>query len=330
MAVLFISCGGGGSNDAISDPIYDPDPVETPKVQSIEISPKSVTLHLGGSYNLNEVKFLKAKVYPEGAEHVFLWSKSDDTYVISWTSLGSDNDSLLLGGPYLTSDTGETDIILEEFHSGLRDTCHVIVTDELVPVEKISFDNVTLDLYEGQSGWLRSITSPSFTNDTLHWATENPDIATVGKDALSMNEFCDVLHGVNVSTSKPGTTNIVATSKGGEVVAKYCLTVKGITDISLDKSDLELYEGQEEKLQVTVAPEGATAKNIKWTSENEEIAKLTVYNWDSNPAYVTGGKTGETNIVATSYDGKVVAKCHVKVKSNNTIDYHPYDDDTQW
>lgn len=124
---------------------------------------------------------------------------------------------------------------------------------------------------------------------------------------------------------------VTATTKDG-FVAKCKVTVKGVEQINLDKSEVELYKEQVEYITATVLPAKVIASNLTWSAENEDVVYVYDGNVDGNTskARVIGRKTGTTNIVATSSDGKVVAKCKVTVKSNNQIDYHPYDDDTQW
>lgn len=277
-----------------------------------------------------ETQFLKAKAYPAGVQYDFTWWSQSDDFVVQKHELGNHHDSLRV---YALKE-GTVDIILQEAYSGLEDTCHVTVTDEIVPVENISFDNVTFDLYEGQANYLFATTYPNYTTDSLLWSSENSDIARVGNDYFWATESGGLAHTVYTYAIKPGSTNIVATTKDGKVTAKYCLAVKGITDIKLNKSEIELYDGKMETLNVTVLPDGATAENIKWTTENEEIA--TVFSRGKGSLYepfkvcITGGRPGETSVIGTSYDGKVVVKCKVTVKNNNQIEYHPYDDDTQW
>lgn len=308
MAVLFVSCGGGGNNE-------DSAPVEIPQVKSIEVSPKKITLH---KY---ESAYLTARIYPEGVDHACFWEDQGNLF-----KEDRGVDSLFILSEYL----GEFDVVLHEGRSGLTDTCHVTVTDDPVSVQKITLVKSELEMYEGETHYLSATPYPLFATESIIWGTENLDIAKVGKDNV---DVMGGTRGTYISAQKPGITYVTATTKDG-FVAKCKVTVKGIEQICLNKYEIELYDGKTETLKVTVLPEGATAKNITWTTENEEIA--TVFSRGNGNMYepfevcITGGRPGVTSVIGTSYDGKVVTKCKVTVKNNNNIEYHPFDDDEQW
>ena len=298
MAVLFASCGG--SNE---------DSTGRPPLKSLQFSEKNVSLHV------DETKFLVAKLYPADAWPTWNLECSDNS-VVGVNIIPT--DSIVIYG----NKPGTATIKLLDYEYGLSDTCFVTVTDGPVAVQKITFSESELEMYEGNQSYVNVTVFPTFATESLILKSENEDIATF---STNYNE-----RGITVYAVKPGSTYIVATSKDGNVVAKCKVTVKGIEQIILDKSELELYENQDEKLTVTVAPEYATKRNIVWTSENEDIAKASYVDFYPDYVSVSGGRPGTTNIIGTSYDGKVVVKCKVTVKSNNQIDYHPYDDDTQW
>lgn len=107
-----------------------------------------------------------------------------------------------------------------------------------------------------------------------------------------------------------------------------------IENIIFNKSELEINEGQTDRLAIKVSPEYATDvinDALKWSSENTDVAVI-VSNVSSSTriGYVTGVKPGTTNIVVTSSDGTFIAKCPVTVESNNKVNYNPYGNDNQW
>lgn len=296
MAVLFASCGGSNEDSTGRTPL-----------QSLQFSEKNVSLHVG------ETKLLVAKFYPADAWPIWELACSDNSVVnVNVTVIST--DSIVIYG----NKPGTATIKLLDYDYGLSDTCFVTVTDGPVAVQKITFSESELEMYEGNQSYVNVTVFPTFATESLILKSEDEDIATTYEGSGS------------VYARKPGSTYIVATSKDGNVVAKCKVTVKGIEQIILDKSELELYENQDEKLTVTVAPEYATKRNIVWTSENEDIAKASYVDFYPDYVSVSGGRPGTTNIIGTSYDGKVVVKCKVTVKNTNNIEYHPYDDDTQW
>lgn len=307
MAVLFVSCGGGGND---SD---DYAPVETPQVESIEISPKNVKLHR------YETMVLIAKLYPEGAEGYCSWYVGDPS--VSWRD---HRDSLFITAEH---DSGEADVILSV--GQLTDTCHVTIIDEPVAIQNFTFEKTELELYEGESSGLMTNVFPAFATDSLNLRIEEQEIAKA-----YFSDFCDMRNGLRwltISAEKPGSTYVIATTKDEKVVTKCKVTVKGLEQINLDMSEMELYKDQEGHITATVLPEKVIPYGLIWSIENEDIAYVYKENVDANTSKVrvVGRRTGTTNVVATSSDGNVVAKCKVTVKNNNQIDYHPYDE-VQW
>jgi uncharacterized protein YjdB len=84
------------------------------------------------------------------------------------------------------------------------------------------------------------------------------------------------------------------------------------TDISLNKTTLNLSVGQTDKLLATILPADATNKNVIWTSSDNSIASV-----DTN-GVVTGVKVGTAVITATTVDGGLTATCVVNVSEIST------------
>ena len=80
-----------------------------------------------------------------------------------------------------------------------------------------------------------------------------------------------------------------------------------VSEITLDKTELTLNEGQSDTLTATVLPDNATNKEITWNSSDESIATV-----DTNGT-VIAVKAGETTITAKA-DGKT-AECKVIVQA---------------
>ena len=79
--------------------------------------------------------------------------------------------------------------------------------------------------------------------------------------------------------------------------------------VSLDKTEIELTEGDEEQLTATIAPENASNKNVSWSSSDEEVGTV------SSGGKVTAVKAGTATITVTTEDGGKTATCAVTVKS---------------
>lgn len=88
-----------------------------------------------------------------------------------------------------------------------------------------------------------------------------------------------------------------------------------VTGVTLDKTTLELTEGQEEQLTATVVPETATTRTVKWTSDSEQVT--VDENGKVKALYYTAGSTGKATVTVTTDDGGYTAFCEVTVKHAN-------------
>ena len=80
--------------------------------------------------------------------------------------------------------------------------------------------------------------------------------------------------------------------------------VEGIT---LDKSNCNLFVGDETTISATVLPENASNKNVVWSSSNPEIASV------NEEGIVTALNPGSAVITATTEDGGYTAECEISV-----------------
>ncbi len=88
----------------------------------------------------------------------------------------------------------------------------------------------------------------------------------------------------------------------------YDPSAVAVTGINMEKTVLELPEGESEQLVASVLPANASLKNVTWVSKNPEVA--TVEN-----GKVTGISAGTATIVATAA-GRFTAECTVTVTEN--------------
>ncbi len=83
-----------------------------------------------------------------------------------------------------------------------------------------------------------------------------------------------------------------------------------ILNVYLDKSSLDLSEGDTAKITATVYPSNATTSTLKWTSSNTSVATV-----DSKGNIVAGATKGYTIITASATDGSgKFAECVVLSK----------------
>ena len=174
---------------------------------------------------------------------------------------------------------------------GKQATCAVTVT---VPVTSITLNYPDLSLVERDTEVLvATITPTDATDKTVAWSTSDATVAQV--DAQG-----------KVTALKVGEATI--TAKAGDKQATCAVTVVKkvipVSEITLNKTTLNLIKGQSETLAALVSPADATDKTVTWTSSNEQVAT------------VSGGKVtavGGGNAVITAKAGDKSATCAVTV-----------------
>lgn len=111
----------------------------------------------------------------------------------------------------------------------------------------------------------------------------------------------------DVTLAAGETVQAPAASEAKKQTAAVPPAVK-VSNVQLDYSQITVEEGKTRKLNVTVTPESAANKKVKWTSSNKKIATVT------KKGKVKGIKAGTAKIKVTAKDGSgKKAVCTVKV-----------------
>ena len=256
------------------------------KVTGITVNPTSLYLDVG------ETGSLTATVSPKDAENqTVIWFVADGSVVS------------LSNGTVTALKAGNTTVTAKSDDGGYTATCSVIVNNKAVSISSITISPSTLVLKEGESSSLTATVSPAdATDQTIIWASSNTSIATV-RDG-------------NVTAVAEGSATI--TAKAGDKSAACEVTVKkaivAVESVSLDRSSLELIEGETATLVATVKPDKATNKTVTWSSNNTTVATV------SSSGVVTAKAAGSATITVTSNDGGKKAKCSVSVNSAYSTD----------
>ena len=132
------------------------------------------------------------------------------------------------------------------------------------------------------------------------WLTVLPDSGAAGDVEMQV-------------TAQPNTTyearEATVRIKSGNAEASFTVKQKGkprpVESVTLDRTSLELTEGESATLTATVAPENATYKTVTWSSSDATVAAV-----DAS-GKVTAVKAGEA--VITTKSGDKTATCTVKV-----------------
>lgn len=242
-------------------------------VATVELNVTSLTIELGAS------KSLVATVKPDNA--------TDKT--VTWSSSNADIASVDASGKVTAIKEGSATITARAGEKTAE--CKVSV---YVAVTSVELSKTSLSLMEGETAALTATVMPdNATDKTVTWSSSNEKLAKVENGS--------------VTALKVGTATI--TAQAGGKTAECIVTVNPVpvTSVSLDKTNMELTEGETAVLTATVKPDNATNKTVTWTSSDESIARV-----DAD-GKVTAIKAGEAVITAKA--GEKKATCALVVKS---------------
>ncbi len=80
-----------------------------------------------------------------------------------------------------------------------------------------------------------------------------------------------------------------------------------ITDVSLQYSEIDLFQGENIQLNVEISPSDAPNRNVRWDSSNDHVVRV-----DSN-GRLTSMNPGTSTITVTAEDGGLQNSCNVRV-----------------
>ena len=156
-----------------------------------------------------------------------------------------------------------------------------------------------IEIIEGESAVLSASVSPEAASDrVVSWSSSDRSVATVDK--------AGTVHGL-----RPGTATVTATAEGKSGTCAVTVKAKAVnvTDVTLDKTELTLTEGETETLTATVRPDNADNRKVTWSSDKTDVATV------DGAGRVTAVKAGEAVVTVTTEDGGKTATCKVTVKA---------------
>ena len=222
-----------------------------------------------------------------------------DDRSVTWTSSDAKIVTVDANGKVTAVAEGAA-IITATSVNGKTAQCVVIVARKPNPVTSITLSKTTLNITEGDSETLTVTYAPEDADDrSVTWTSSDIKIATVDANG-------------KITAVAEGAAIITATSVNGKTAQCIVVVAKKpnpVTSITLNKTTLNITEGNSETLTVTYAPEDADDRTVTWTSSNEDIACV------DDEGNVTGIKTGSAVITATTSNG-VSVKCTVTVEKD--------------
>ena len=155
----------------------------------------------------------------------------------------------------------------------------------------LGLSETNISLYKGKSRQLHATVTGTKKKPT--WKSSNKSVVTVNSKG-------------KITAKKKGTATI--TCKVGAIKATCKISVLNPVKvkIALNKTKLSMYVGDNFTLKAKVT---GTTQNVKWSSSNSKIAKVSNGN-------VTGLKAGTVNIISKVAGKKAI--CKITIKKRNT------------
>lgn len=245
---------------------------------SISLNQNNANLIVGQSLSLNAI------IQPSTTSNQNIVWKSNNNSCASVTSDGTVSANAT-GTATITATTSDG--------TNLSASCVIVVTN---PVISVTLDKTSAELMVGQQIVITASCIPSNADNTsITWSTSDNTVATVE-------------NGV-VTAKKLGNATITASSANG-IEAKCSINVvpTPISSLVLNGSTISIVKNQTFELSCTIYPDDATSKELIWSSDNENIAKV------DESGVVTGISTGETTIIVKAKsNSKISATCSVIV-----------------
>ena len=238
-----------------------------------------------------EAETLTATVKPDNA----------DNRKVTWSSDKTEIATVDGAGRVTAVKAGEAVVTVMTEDGGKTATCRVTVKAKAVNVTEVTLDKTELTLTEGETETLTATVKPdNADNRKVTWSSDKTEIATV--DGAG-----------RVTAVKAGEAVVTVMTEDGGKTVSCKVTVKAkavnVTDVSLDRTELTLTEGEAETLTATVKPDNADNRKVTWSSDKTEIATV------DGAGRVTAVKAGEAVVTVMTEDGGKTASCKVTVKA---------------
>ena len=251
-------------------------------VTGISLNKTTMSLLIGGTEKLT------ATVSPSNATN-----KN-----VSWTSSNMNIATVDSNGNVSAIKDGTVVITATTEDGGKKATCSVTVNP--IAVTGVSLNKTSMSMTAGDTQTLTATITPSNATDkSVTWSSNNTSVATVSSSGV-------------VTAKAAGMATITVTTNDGAKTASCSVSVLpvSVTNVSLNKSVLSMYQSDTETLIAIVYPSNASNKGITWRSSDNSVAVVNSY------GQVTALAAGSAIITVTTDDGGKTASCSVNVQSD--------------
>ena len=255
----------------------------TVSVTGVSLNKNTTTLSVGGTEQLTET------ISPSNATNK----------TVTWSSSNTNIATVSSSGLITANAAGNATITVTTQDGNKTAQCTVTVNATSVTVTGVSLNRDATTLTVGETEQLTATVSPSnATNKTVSWNSSNPAVVSVGSKGL-------------ITANAAGTATITVTTEDGNKTAQCVITVNekviSVTNVTLNKTSINLSVNETEQLSANISPSNATNKKVTWSSSNTNIASV------SSSGLITAKAIGKVTIAVTTEDGNKTATCAVNI-----------------
>lgn len=237
-----------------------------------------VTLAETASVYAGEKITLKATVVPSDA----------NVQTVTWSSSNTAVAKVSTAGVITGVKAGTAVITVKTKEGGFTAKCSVTVKQH---VTSIVLNKTDITVARGGDSQLTATVKPANATDkTYVFSSSNEKVATVTEQGLIKAVAC----GEAVITVKSNENAKTATCK--------VTVVEPVQDMELSVSEMTLYKGKGQVIEVSVLPEDATLKTATFSSSNENVATV------DKKGFVTATGKGEATITAVADGNQDIIK----------------------
>ena len=269
-ATITVTTGDGGFTATCLVAVYIPPLVP---VTGVVVAPSTATIVPTGTVQLT------ATVSPAGASNKAL----------TWSS-NSPNATVNQSGLVTGVSAGAATVSATTTDGGKVASCAVTVTGPAIILLSPSSFSATVGSTTNLNA---SVNRPGLAANAVTWSSANPSVAAVpATGSVKGGNGSTTTIGVGVIGVGNGTTTITCSGFGATVTV-----TTSVTGVSLNVANLTMARGSSFLAVATVAPAGASNKNVTWTSSYPSVATV------NGGGLIRAVGNGTTAIRVTTEDG---------------------------
>ena len=268
-------------------------------VESIAFDPESIEMNIG------EKRQLTVVFTPENATN---------KTINVWTVDGGNPNVTVDNNGVVTAVSKGNAVVIAAINQQLIARCSIKINDPDnpdIPVESIVLDKTEASVYTKQEEPLiltATVTPAEALNGkSIQWKSSDPNVLMVSAIDATRAKVTGVTAGTATVSAYLGDKSASCTVT---VQAPPTVDVQSIT---LNKTAIELEEGQTYQLSATVLPSNATDKTVTWSSSNNSVASVT--NASESGADGSVGGVGGTVVAVQAGNATITASCGGKSAS---------------